>query len=85
MAGLLATLVVAQGNFAPSQQQDSGLVGLATGQTARFSVLYPGIPAPVARVQVPITLIIEDDQGNTLANQDLVLTVGLGEKPYRSV
>ena len=80
MAGLLATPAVAQGNFVPPQQQDSGLVGLATGQTARFSVLYPGIPAPVALVQVPITLIIDDDQGNTLASQDFVLMDGIGRK-----
>jgi hypothetical protein len=79
-ASLLATPIVAQGNFVPPQQQDSGLVGLAMGQTARFSVLYPGIPAPVALVQVPITLIIEDDQGNTLASQDFVLTGGIGRK-----
>ena len=85
VAGLLATPVVAQGNFVPRQQQDSGLVGLAMGQRVRFSVLYPGIPAPVAQVQVAITLIIEDDQGNTLASQDFVLTGGIGEKPYQSV
>ena len=80
MASLLATPVVAQGNFVPPQQQDSGLVGLATGQTARFSVLYPGIPAPVAQVGVLITLIIDDDQGRTLVSQDFALTGGIGGK-----
>jgi hypothetical protein len=79
MAGLLATPAVAQGNFVPPQQQDSGLVGLATGQTARFSVLYPGIPAPVAQVGVLITLIIDDDQGRTLVSQDFALTGAIGK------
>lgn len=80
VVALLATPVVALGDFTPPQKQDTGLVGLAAGQTARFSVLYPGIPAPVALVGVAITLVIEDDQGNTLATQDFLLSGALGAK-----
>ena len=71
---LSATRIVAQGDFIPPQQQDSGFVGISSGQTARFTVLYPGIPFPAAQVAVPVTLIIDDDQGNTLAMQDFLLT-----------
>ena len=80
MAGLFGHTGCGTREFRTFTAQDSGLVGLATGQTVRFSVLYPGIPAPVALVQVPITLIIEDDQGNTLASQDFVLIGGIGRK-----
>jgi hypothetical protein len=52
--------------FSNVRQYDTGMVGIAAGQTAKFNVFYPTIPAPLLQVTCSATLVISDDQGNTL-------------------
>jgi hypothetical protein len=75
---LSATLAVAQEGFIPSQQQDTALVGITAGQSARLNVIYPTIPAPVAQVGCGVSLVIADDQGKILKFQNFVLNGGHG-------
>jgi hypothetical protein len=49
-----------------TQHYDTGIVGIAPGQTAKFNVLYPSIPAPLLAIQCSATLLISDAQGNVL-------------------
>ena len=63
MVGLLATPVVAQGISYLHSSRAQGLWGLRRAKLLGSAYCIPGIPEPVALVQVPITLIIEDDQG----------------------
>jgi hypothetical protein len=75
--GLLtfSTCIFAQ-NFNAVQQQDSAATGLTAGQTARLSVYYPTVPAPVAQVLAFVTLVIEDENRNVLAKQDFEIAGG---------
>ena len=75
--GLLtfSTCVFAQ-NFNAVQQQDSGATGLTAGQTAKLSVYYPTVPAPVAQVLAFVRLVIEDENRNVLAKQDFQVAAG---------
>lgn len=63
-------------NFNAVQQHDSAATGLAAGQTAKFSVYYPTIPAPVAQVLAFVTLVIQDENRNVLAKQDFQIAGG---------
>src|ERR1700693_5568725 len=54
-----------------SRQYDTGSVTTSAGQTARLNVLYPTIPAPVLQVQCSASLLIADDSGNVLKNQNV--------------
>jgi hypothetical protein len=73
---LSAALVRAQGDFVPSQQHNSSVVGLAAGQTAKLNVLYPPIPAPLLQAMCTVTLSIVDDQGAVLKTQDFQMLGG---------
>src|SRR5262245_23096345 len=70
-----STSVFAQ-NFNAVQQQDSGATGLTVGQTAKLSVYYPTVPAPVAQVLAFVSLVIEDENRNVLARQDFQIAAG---------
>src|SRR5215475_12492917 len=70
-----STCLFAQ-NFNAVQQQDSGSTGLTARQTAKLSVYYPTIPAPVAQVLAFVTLVIEDENRNVLAKQDFQVAGG---------
>ncbi|GEM_PF-5943175 len=63
-------------NFGAVQQQDSAATGLAAGQTAKLSVYYPTIPAPVAQVLAAVRLVIQDENRNVLAAQDFQIAGG---------
>ena len=63
-------------NFGAVQQQDSGATGLTVGQTAKLSVYYPPVPAPVAQVLAFVRLVIEDENRNILAMQDFQVAAG---------
>jgi hypothetical protein len=71
-----AVLASAQGNFVPSQQHNSSMVGIAAGQTAKLNVLYPSIPAPLLQVMCHVTVSIVDDQGDVLKTQDFQMLGG---------
>jgi len=71
-----AVLARAQGSFTPPQQHDSSVVGIAAGQTARLSVLYPSIPAPLLQVMCAVSVSILDDQGGILKTQDFQMLGG---------
>jgi len=72
-----AVLARAQGDFVPSQQHNSSVVGIAAGQTARLNVLYPSIPAPLLlQVMCHVTVSIVDDQGGILKTQDFQMVGG---------
>ncbi|HEY2845351.1 MAG TPA: hypothetical protein VGJ09_16930 [Bryobacteraceae bacterium] len=71
-----AVLANAQATFLAFQQQDSTIVGIAAGQTARVNVLYPSIPAPFLQAQCSVTLNIVDDQGKILKTQDFQISGG---------
>jgi hypothetical protein len=71
-----AALVRAQGDFVPSQQHNSSVVGIAAGQTAKLNVLYPSIPAPLLQVMCHVTVSIVDDQGGILKTQDFQMLGG---------
>jgi hypothetical protein len=73
---LSAALVRAQGDFVPSQQHNSSVVGIAAGQTAKLNVLYPSIPAPLLQVMCHVTVSIVDDQGAILKTQDFQMLGG---------
>ena len=70
-----AVLAGAQGFTAP-QQHNSSVVGITSGQTARLSVLYPPIPAPLLQAMCAVTLSIVDDQGTVLKTQDFQMLGG---------
>jgi hypothetical protein len=70
-----STYVFAQ-NFNAVQQQDSGATGLTGGQTAKLSVYYPTVPAPVVQVLAFVTLVIDDENRNVLAKQDFQVAGG---------
>lgn len=60
-----------------TRQYDTGTVGINFGQTARFNVLYPTIPAPFAtQVLCSATLTIADDQNNILKTQTVTQLTG---------
>jgi len=65
-----AAVLTSAGAFAQvgfnTRQYDTGAVGITAGQTARLTVLYPTVPAPVLQVLCSATLVIEDDQANTV-------------------
>ena len=63
---LNGTLAPAQPTPIQNQQVTSGVLGITTGQTARWNVLYPTAPAPVLQPVCSVDLSIADDQGNTL-------------------
>jgi hypothetical protein len=71
-----AVLATAQGNFIASQQHNSSVVGIAAGQTAKLSVLYPSVPAPLLQVMCAVTVSIVDDQGTVLRTQDFLMLGG---------
>lgn len=75
---LTATLAVAQEDFLHPQQQDSSLVGITAGQSARLNVIYPTIPAPIFQAACSVKLVIADDQGGILKSQTFTLTGGQG-------
>jgi len=50
--------------------------GLTAGQTAKLSVYYPTVPAPVAQVLAFVRLVIEDENRNVLAQQDFQVAAG---------
>jgi hypothetical protein len=54
-----------------NQQQTSGVVGVASGQTARLNVLYPTAPAPILQISCSATLGIADDQGTFIKSENL--------------
>jgi hypothetical protein len=61
-----AVSAMAQTSLFAVKQYDTGTVGITAGQTAKFNLLYPTIPAPVLQVLCSATLVIADDQGNIL-------------------
>lgn len=72
-----SVLAVAQGIVTPPQQRSSSVVGIASGQSARLSVLYPPLPAPLLlQVMCTVTLSIRDDLGAVLKTQDFQLVGG---------
>jgi hypothetical protein len=73
--GFGAFLANAQG-FIAAQQQNSSVVGIVSGQTAKLNVLYPSIPAPLLQVTCTVTLNIVDDQGAVLKTQDFQMSGG---------
>lgn len=68
VAILNGALAMAQSPF-QNQQQTSGVVGIAPGQTARLNVLYPTAPAPILQVLCSATLGIFDDKGGVLQSE----------------
>jgi hypothetical protein len=61
-----SALAMAQTPLTAHQQMSSGVVGIASGQTARINVLYPTAPAPILQPLCSVTLNIADDQGKIL-------------------
>jgi hypothetical protein len=59
-------LAAAQSPLTQFGQVTSGVVGITPGQTARFNLLYPTVPAPVLQIVCSATLIFADDQGKVL-------------------
>jgi len=68
-------LLKAQG-FTPPQLQNSSVVGITAGQTAKLNVLYPAIPAPLLQALCSITVSIVDDQGVILKTQNFQMNGG---------
>jgi hypothetical protein len=68
-------LLQAQG-FTPPQLQNSSVVGITAGQTAKLNVLYPAIPAPLLQTMCSITVSIVDDQGGVLKTQNFQMIGG---------
>jgi hypothetical protein len=56
-------VAAAQSPLTQFGQVTSGVVGITPGQTARFNLLYPTVPAPVLQIVCSATLIFADDQG----------------------
>jgi hypothetical protein len=76
---LSGTLAMAQSpnQFLQNQQQTSGLVGVAPGQSARLNVVYPTAPAPILQILCSAALAISDDQGKILKTNNIAqLTAG---------
>jgi hypothetical protein len=73
---LASALAAAQGNNPYPQQQDSSMTGIASGQTARLSALYPSAPAPFLQPICSVTLTIADDQGDALKSQEFQILGG---------
>jgi hypothetical protein len=61
---------IAQSPAFQNQQRTSGVVGVATGQTARLNVVYPTAPAPILQILCSANLVIADDQGKILGSKD---------------
>ncbi len=68
LAFFICAICVPAQSVPPPQQQDSSIVGLAPGESARLNVLYPTVPVPVLQPICTVSLIIADDQGNVLKN-----------------
>ncbi len=77
LSGILCSAVLLSGQgFVPSQLHNSGVVGIAAGQTAKLNVLYPAVPAPLLQAMCSVTLSILDDQGTVLKTQDVQMLGG---------
>jgi hypothetical protein len=63
---LNGVLAIAQQPGFDNEQRTSEIVGVATGQTARWNVLYPTVPAPVLQPVCSVVLNIADADGNIL-------------------
>lgn len=59
-------LAMAQGPSFNNVQRTTWGVGIAAGQTARLTILYPTVPAPLLQVLCSATLTIADDQRKNL-------------------
>lgn len=68
---LNGALAMAQGPSFQSRQRTSGVVGVASGQTARLNVVYPTAPAPILQVLCSAILAIADDQGKILKSDNI--------------
>ena len=68
LSAVIATsgLAAAQSPLAQFAQVTSGVIGITPGQTARFNLLYPTVPAPILQILCSATLVFADDQGKTL-------------------
>lgn len=66
VAFLSGTLAMAQPPSLQNQQWTTNVVGVATGETARLTVLYPTAPAQILQPLCTVTLNIADNQGNVL-------------------
>jgi hypothetical protein len=59
-------LAAAQSPLTQLERVTSGVVGITPGQTARFNLLYPTVPAPILQILCSATLVFADDQGKAL-------------------
>ena len=60
-----------------TKQYTSGAIGLAAGQTARWNIVYPTIPAPFAtQALCPASLAIANEHGTILASKDVPPLIG---------
>jgi hypothetical protein len=69
ISALAVTGVSAMAQSSPlesNRQYSTGVIGVTAGQTARFNVLYPAVPAPLLPIICSATLLISDGQGNQL-------------------
>lgn len=63
---LNGAMALAQPTPIQNQQLTSGVVGIASGQTARLNVLSPTAPAPILQPICSVDLNITDNQGRDL-------------------
>jgi len=73
-AVLMSTALVAQTTTPLAEILVVGPLGLSTGQTARLSVLAPGLAAPYATgARCPASIAILDSDGNALKAESVVV------------
>src|SRR5437868_3841423 len=78
MTILSGTAAIAQIPFGLyTKQYTSGAVGLTAGQTARWNIVYPTIPAPFAtQAMCPAAVAIGNEHGTILASRDVPPLIG---------
>ena len=78
MAILNGAVTMAQVTFGPyTKQYTSGAIGIVAGQTARWNIVYPTIPAPfAAQALCQAAIAIADERGNILASKDVPPLIG---------
>jgi len=67
---------MAQGPSFNSLQRTTDAVGMTSGQTARLTIVYPTVPAPLLQTLCSVTLVIKDTQGAVLKSMTVDKLVG---------
>jgi len=70
-AFLSGTVVIAQTNPFQNVQRSTGVVSVASGQSARLNIVYPTVPAPLLLVTCNAIMTVEDEDGGVLASKSV--------------